>query len=192
MVLKWPHASHPQAVVEPGMLADQPTKVMAPSAALAMVPPREEANVAAERPQVRETRGDEVQEVLSFKERQGDRIPAGGLRPRPLPRSAHLSLWRNRPSQWPIRRLRLGRRLRPVPSAPSPVSSVADAQPDESRVGPASRSGSRRCPAGRPSAYPGSSGAWSWRGGEDRVAPWRARGGDKGTVERDGDARRCR
>ena len=66
MVLNWPHGSHPQAV-EPGMLADQPTKVMAPSAALATVPPREEPNVAGERPQVHETRRDEVQEVLSFK-----------------------------------------------------------------------------------------------------------------------------
>jgi hypothetical protein len=66
MVLNWPHGSHPQAA-EPGMLADQPTKVMAPSAALAMVPPREEPNVAGERPQVHETRRDEFQEVLSFK-----------------------------------------------------------------------------------------------------------------------------
>jgi hypothetical protein len=66
MVLNWPHGSHPQ-VVEPGMLADQPTSVMAPSAALATVPPREEPNVAGERPQVHETRRDEVQEVLSFK-----------------------------------------------------------------------------------------------------------------------------
>ena len=49
------------------MLADQPTKVMAPSAALATVPPREEPNVAGERPQVHETRRDEFQEVLSFK-----------------------------------------------------------------------------------------------------------------------------
>ena len=66
MVLNWPHGSHPQAV-EPGMLADQPTKVMAPSAALATVPPREEPNVAGERPQMHETRRDEFQEVLSFK-----------------------------------------------------------------------------------------------------------------------------
>ena len=66
VVLNWPHGSHPQAV-EPGMLADQPTKVMAPSAELATVPPREEPNVAGERPQVHETRRDEVQEVLSFK-----------------------------------------------------------------------------------------------------------------------------
>ena len=66
MVLNWPHGSHPQAV-EPGMLADQPTRVMAPSAALATVPPREEPNVAGERPQVHETRRDEFQEVLSFK-----------------------------------------------------------------------------------------------------------------------------
>jgi hypothetical protein len=66
VVLNWPHGSPPQAV-EPGMLADQPTKVMAPSAALATVPPREEPNVAGERPQVHETRRDEVQEVLSFR-----------------------------------------------------------------------------------------------------------------------------
>jgi hypothetical protein len=77
MVLNWPHGSHPQ-VVEPGMLADQPTKVMAPSAALATVPPREEPNVAGERPQVHETRRDEVQEVLSFK----------GLKPTPSPPAA--------------------------------------------------------------------------------------------------------
>jgi ABC-type sugar transport system ATPase subunit len=51
VVLNWPHGSHPQAV-EPGMLADQPTKVMAPSAALATVPPREEPNVAGERPRL--------------------------------------------------------------------------------------------------------------------------------------------
>ena len=31
VILNWPHPSHPQ-VVEPGMLADQPMKVMAPSA----------------------------------------------------------------------------------------------------------------------------------------------------------------
>ena len=67
MVLNWPHPSHPPAVVEPGMPADQPAKLMAPSAALATVPPREEPNVAGERPQVHETRREEIQEVLSFK-----------------------------------------------------------------------------------------------------------------------------
>jgi hypothetical protein len=67
VVLNWPHPSPPQAV-EPGMLADQPTKVMAPSAELATIPPREEPNVARERPQVHETRRDEVQEALSFKD----------------------------------------------------------------------------------------------------------------------------
>ena len=74
MVLNWPHGSHPQAV-EPGMLADQPTKVMAPSAALATVPPREEPNVAGERPQVHETRRDEFQEVLSFKDLKATASP---------------------------------------------------------------------------------------------------------------------
>jgi hypothetical protein len=85
VVLNWPHGSPPQAV-EPGMLADQPTKVMAPSAALAKVPPREEPNVAGERPQVHETRRDEVQEVLSFKGPQATASPpAGSASPTPSP-----------------------------------------------------------------------------------------------------------
>ena len=85
VILNWPHGSHPQ-VVEPGMLADQPTKVMAPSAELATVPPREEPNVAGERPQVHETRRDEVQEVLSFKGLAGDGIAACGVSaPNPFP-----------------------------------------------------------------------------------------------------------
>jgi hypothetical protein len=83
VILNWPHPSHPQ-VVEPGMLADQPTKVLAPSAELATVPPREEPNVAGERPQVHETRRDEVQEVLSFKGPQATASPpAGSASPTP-------------------------------------------------------------------------------------------------------------
>ena len=62
----------------------------------------------------------------------------------------------------------------------------------ESCLPPATRFGSRRCPAGRRCACTSSRGARSWRGGEDRVAPWRAGGGDKGTFERAGDARRRR
>jgi hypothetical protein len=122
MVLKWPHALHPQPVVEPGMLADQPAKVMAPSAALAMVPPREEANVAAERPQVRATRGDEVQEVLSFKEDKATVSPSAAPAPTPSPAGASVSFAKPAvPMAAP-----------PPPSAvptPSPVSSVADGQP---------------------------------------------------------------
>ena len=122
MVLKWPHALHPQPVVEPGMLADQPTKVMAPSAALAMVPPREEANVAAERPQVRATRGDEVQEVLSFKEDKATVSPPAAPAPTPSPAGASVTFAKPAvPMAAP-----------PPPSAvptPSPVSSVADGQP---------------------------------------------------------------
>jgi hypothetical protein len=67
MLWNWPRPAHPPQVVEPGMLADQPTKLMAPSAALAKVSPREEPNVSRDRPEVHETRGDEVKEVLSFK-----------------------------------------------------------------------------------------------------------------------------
>lgn len=122
MVLKWPHALHPQAVVEPGMLADQPAKVMAPSAALAMVPPREETNVAAERPQVRATRGDEVQEVLSFKEDKATVSPPAAPAPTPSPSRASVIFAKPAvPMAAP-----------PLPSAvptPSPVSSVADGQP---------------------------------------------------------------
>ena len=122
MVLKWPHALHPQAVAEPRMLADQPAKVMAPSAALAMVPPREEANVAAERPQVRATRGDEVQEVLSFKEDKATVSPSAAPAPTPSPAGASVSFAKPAvPMAAP-----------PPPSAvptPSPVSSVADGQP---------------------------------------------------------------
>ena len=92
VVLNWPHPSHPQ-VVEPGMLADQPTKVMAPSAELATVPPREEPNVAGERPQVHETRRDEVQEVLSFKGPQATASPpAGSASPTPSPVGASVTV----------------------------------------------------------------------------------------------------
>ena len=70
VVLNWPRIA-PQPVAEPGMLADGQTKVMAPSAALATVPPREAPNVSRDRPQVHETRGDEVNEIVSF--RGGDK-----------------------------------------------------------------------------------------------------------------------
>ena len=65
-VLNWPHSA-PQPVVEPGMLADGQTKVMAPSAALATAPPREAPNVSRDRPLVNETRRDEFTEMMSFK-----------------------------------------------------------------------------------------------------------------------------
>ena len=55
--------------------ADGQTKVMAPSAALATAPPREAPNVSRDRPLVNETRGDELNEVLSFK--GGDRVAEG-------------------------------------------------------------------------------------------------------------------
>jgi len=74
VVLNWPHSAR-QPVVEPGMLADGQTKVMAPSAALATAPPREEPNVSRDRPLVNETRRDELTEMLSFK--GGDRATDG-------------------------------------------------------------------------------------------------------------------
>ncbi len=66
VVLNWPHSA-PPPVVEPGMLADGQTKVMAPSAALATAPPREAPNVSRDRPLVNETRRDELTEMMSFK-----------------------------------------------------------------------------------------------------------------------------
>ena len=70
VVLNWPRSA-PQPVVEPGMLAEGQTKLMAPSAALATAPPREAPNVSRDRPLVHETRGDEVNEIVSF--RGGDK-----------------------------------------------------------------------------------------------------------------------
>jgi hypothetical protein len=91
VVLNGSHGSPPQAV-EPGMLADQPTKVMAPSAELATVPPREEPNVAGERPQVHETRRDEVHEVVSFKDLKATASkPAGSPPPTPSPVGASVT-----------------------------------------------------------------------------------------------------
>ena len=57
------------------MLADGQTKVMAPSAALATAPPREEPNVSRDRPLVEETRRDELTEMMSFK--GGDKAADG-------------------------------------------------------------------------------------------------------------------
>jgi hypothetical protein len=67
MIWNCPRPVHPLQMMEPGMLADQPTTLMAPSAALAKVSPREGSSVSRDRPEVHETRGDEVKEVLSFK-----------------------------------------------------------------------------------------------------------------------------
>jgi len=74
VVLNGPHSA-PQPVVEPGMLANGQTKVMAPSAALATAPPREAPNVSPDRPLVNETRRDELNEMLSFK--GGDKAADG-------------------------------------------------------------------------------------------------------------------
>jgi hypothetical protein len=131
VVLNWPHGSPPQAV-EPGMLADQPTKVMAPSAALATVAPREEPNVARERPQVHETRRDEVQEVLSFKDLKATASPpAGSASPTASPIGASVTV--AKPAvPTPDPPAAAGPRLTvsaPV-SPPASVSPVADSRPE--------------------------------------------------------------
>jgi len=70
IVLNWPRSAL-QPAVEPGMLADGQTKLMAPSAALATAPPREAPNVSRDRPLVHDTLRDEVTEIVSF--RGGDK-----------------------------------------------------------------------------------------------------------------------
>ena len=155
MVLNWPHGSHPQAV-EPGMLADQPTKVMAPSAALATVPPREEPNVAGERPQVHETRRDEVQEVLSFKGLKATASPpAASPPPTPSPVGGPVTV--AKPAV-PTRRpdpCGCGRAdaygLRPGVVARARLARCG-LETRESRLAPATRFGSRRCHVRRPCA----------------------------------------
>ena len=88
VVLNWPHSA-PQPVVEPGMLADGQTKVMAPSAALATAPPREALNVSRDRPLVNETRRDELNEMLSFK--GGDKAADGSTPKADAPAAVPLS-----------------------------------------------------------------------------------------------------
>jgi hypothetical protein len=78
--LNWPHSPPPSAV-EPGMLADGQSKLMAPAAALATVPPREAANVPRERPHVVDTRSHELSEMLSFKEGDNSAEPASAAGP---------------------------------------------------------------------------------------------------------------
>ena len=73
VVLNWPRSA-PHPVVEPGILAEGQTKLMAPSAALATAAPREAPNVSRDRPLVHETRGDEFNEIVSF--RGGDKANA--------------------------------------------------------------------------------------------------------------------
>jgi hypothetical protein len=119
MILNWPHPKHPPRVVEPGMLADQQPKLMAPSAELAKVPPREEANAGDERPQVRETRGDEVKEVLSFKGLEDTASPPAAS-PHPTASSRlEGSVSLAKPAVPAI-----------APASPSAPSSVADSKPE--------------------------------------------------------------
>ena len=118
VVLNWPHPSYPQAV-EPGMLADQPTRVMAPSAALATVAPREVPNVAGERPQVHESRRDEFQEVLSFKDLKATvSSPAASTPPTPAPVAG------------PVIAAKPAAPTAPPPSPPASVSPVASSRPE--------------------------------------------------------------
>ena len=150
MVLNWPHGSHPQAV-EPGMLADQPTKVMAPSAALATVPPREEPNVAGERPQVHETRRDEFQEVLSFKGlRATASPPPASPPPTPSPVGGPVTVAKPAVPTARAGALRLGRRLRSSPRCrrPRPPRPLRSRNPGKSRR---SRHPLRLPPLSRPS-----------------------------------------
>jgi len=128
-VLNWPHPSHPPAV-EPGMLADQPTKLMAPSAALATVSPREEPNVAGERPQVHETRREEIREVLSLKGLKATAAPLAASPPSmPSAVAGHVTVAKPAvPTPDPAGAAGPTPRVSAPAPSPAPVSPVADAK----------------------------------------------------------------
>jgi hypothetical protein len=99
---------------------------------LATIPPREEPNVARERPQVHETRRDEVQEVLSFKDLKASASPpAGSASPTASPIGASVTV--AKPAvPTPDPPAPAGPRLTvsaPV-SPPASVSPVADSRPE--------------------------------------------------------------
>ena len=145
VVLNWPRSA-PQPVVEPGMLADGQTTVMAPSAALATAPPREEPNVSRDRPLVEETRRDELTEMMSFK--GGDKaadgsppkadapaaapsaITAQSLKAEPPPATAA-------PAAQPPVVAQAPETASPAPAHPAPRTAVPPAAREAKALGPA-------------------------------------------------------
>ena len=169
VVLNWPRSAS-QPVVEPGMLAEGQTKLMAPSAALATAQPREAPNVSRDRPQVHETRGDEVNEILSFKggdkaEASATEAPAAETRGTAEPAPAHPASETSAappvasggtppPAIGQVKAVDVARPptshpATPLPSAPTPgavardLASPAAALPAEPGLGTAAKIGAR-------------------------------------------------
>ena len=150
VVLNWPRSA-PQPVVEPGMLADGQTKVMAPSAALATAPPREAPNVSRDRPLVNETRRDELTEMMSFK--GGDKAADGSTPKADAPAAA--------PSAITAQSLK---------AEPPPATAAPAAQPPVVAQAPETASPAPAHPASERSAVPPAAPEaasrrrrWTWR-----------------------------
>ena len=130
VVLNWPHSA-PQPVVEPGMLADGQTKVMAPSAALATAPPREAPNVSRDRPLVNETRRDELTEMMSFK--GGDKAADGATPKADAPAAAPSGITAQSPKAEPPSATAAPAAQPPVVAQAPETASPAPAHPASER-----------------------------------------------------------
>ena len=193
VVLNWPRSA-PQPVVEPGMLAEGQTKLMAPSAALATAPPREAPNVSRDRPLVHETRGDELNEIVSFKRRrQGGRSDAESRRGRygavrghgaSAEGGARLQQRRRADGRAPRQRIRPPRQAPLLRSPPKrrrrPRSTRRRRSTSRGRRVPSGHAAAlgadaKRCrPRPRPAGGRFAVGTRSWRGREDRSATGRS------------------
>jgi len=142
VVLNWPRSA-PQPVVEPGMLADGQTKVMAPSAALATAPPREAPNVSRDRPLVNETRRDELTEMMSFK--GGDKAADGATPKADAPAAAPSGITAQNPKAEPPS-------ATAAPAAQPPVVAQAPETASPSPAHPASERSA--APPAAPEAMP--------------------------------------
>ena len=130
VVLNWPRSA-PQPVVEPGMLADGQTKVMAPSAALATAPPREAPNVSRDRPLVNETRRDELTEMMSFK--GGDKAADGATPKADAPAAAPSGITAQSPKAEPPSATAAPAAQPPVVAQAPETASPAPAHPASER-----------------------------------------------------------
>ena len=130
VVLNWPRSA-PQPVVEPGMLADGQTKVMAPSAALATAPPREAPNVSRDRPLVNETRRDELTEMMSFK--GGDKAADGSTPKADAPAAAPSGITAQSPKAEPPSATAAPAAQPPVVAQAPETASPAPAHPASER-----------------------------------------------------------
>ena len=149
------------------MLADGQTKVMAPSAALATAPPREEPNVSRDRPLVNETRRDELNEMMSFK--GGDKAADGSPPKADAPAEAPPAITAQSPKSEPPAATaapaaqppvvaQAAETASPVPAHPaSERTAVPPAAPEAKAPGPAEQTKAvdvARMPASHPATPP--------------------------------------